>query len=586
MKKLLMMIGAAAMLPIGVLAAASTPPSTLVDLTTNGSNPSGSVSTGDYSTTYNANQYNGTKAFNGVGNTSSGDRWLAKKANNMWVIYTFNVATVVDAIRIYLPNYDTDAARAPKDWTFLGSNDKSAWNDVLYDTSTQGADTDWTKGGSRYYKFTNTTAYKYYKFNCTANNGDANCMQVLEIEFYCVGGAESTWTGGGTTDLFSDVNNWSGTSMPGSEYGAYIDDTGSTPAVVPGGLTVYKNLRVGNASGKSAKVVQTNGTVRLLNGVTIGREGSVGEYSISGGEFVSTSTTTYIGARSGKDTGILDISGTADVKFKDVRLCSNSPSSGSTARINVSGNGAFSFTEMNMGYDSVNTTSIVYQTGGTVSGSTYLRIGNANNVVGVYDMTAGTCAIGEQVTVGRYGKGILAVSGTGTLLTAKTVRVGNTESGNKGTGTLVVTNGGEVAATQLYAGAGASATNQATVTFNGGKLMAAAANDAFLKDFSNIQLEAGGLTIDTQGYALGISNCTFNVTGNGKITVVGGGTVTFANVTVYMSEKPSGAYVFAETDGTFSGLPNLGGVKGCKVSLSDDLKRVTVSPRGLIISIF
>ena len=579
-----MMIGAAAMLPLGVLAAASTPPSTLVDLTTNGSNPSGGVaSSSDYSTTYNnESQYNGRKAFDGIENTASANRWLAKKAANMWVIYTFKVPTVVDSILIKLPGGGYSASvRAPQDWKFQGSNDKSTWDDLDEQTS----ETGWSDGESRYYKFANTTAYKYYKFNCTANNGDANCMQVLEIEFYCIGGAESTWAGVGTTDLLSDVENWGGTSMPGSEYGAYIDDTGSIPAVVPGGLTVYKNLRVGNGSGKSAKVVQTNGTVRLLNGVTIGREGSVGEYSISGGEFVSTSTTTYIGARSGKGTGVLDISGTADVKFKDVRMFQE-VGAGSTARINVSENGTLSFTEMNMGHTSANATGIVYQTGGTVSGSTYLRIGYASNVVGVYEMTGGTCAIGEQVTVGRYGKGMLAVSGAGTVLTTKTVRVGLTESGNKGTGTLVITNGGEVATTQLYAGAGASATNQATVTFNGGKLTATAANDAFLKDFSNIQLGAGGLTIDTQGYALGISNCTFNVTGNGKITVVGGGTVTFANVKVCLPVKPSSAYVFAETDGTFSGLPNLGGVKGCKVSLSDDLKRVTVSPRGLIISFF
>ena len=201
-------------------------------------------------------------------------------------------------------------------------------------------------------------------------------------------------------------------------------------------------------------------------------------------------------------------------------------------------------------------------------------------------MIGGTCAIADQVTVGRFGKGTLAVSGTGTVLTAKTVRVGLTESGNKGTGTLVITNGGEIATTQLYAGAGASATNQATVTFNGGKLMATAANAAFLKDFPNIQLHAGGITIDTKGYDLGISNCTFNVTGNGKITVVGGGTVTFTDVTINMADKPSGKYVFAETEGTFSGLPILSGVRGCRVSLSDDARRVTVSVKGLIISFY
>ena len=119
------------MLPLVAFADASTPPSTLVDLTTNGSKPTGSVSSGDYSTTYNANQYNGTKAFDGVENKQSGNRWLAKKANanNMWVTYTFNVATVVDAIRIYLPSGDgyKPSDRAPKAWTFEGSNDKSTW---------------------------------------------------------------------------------------------------------------------------------------------------------------------------------------------------------------------------------------------------------------------------------------------------------------------------------------------------------------------------------------------------------------------------------------------------------------------------
>ena len=587
MKKLIMLIGAATV-AVGAFADASTPPSTLVDLTTNGSNPSGSVD--EYSSAiYSSSGYNATKAFDGVRvvEADRNSRWLPKPTGDMWFIYAFNVPTVVDSIRIYLPiqvsNDLKQAARAPKKWTFQGSNDKSTW--VVLDTQTN--ETSWAKGESRYYKFSNTTAYKYYKFNCTANNGNSDCMQVDEIEFYCVGtAANSTWTGEGTTDLLSDVANWGGTSMPGSGgYTALIGNTGSKPAVVPGGLTVYYQFQVGNGSGNSAKVVQTNGTMRLLHTGTIGREGGVGEYSISGGEFVATNTTTYIGARTGKGTGVLDISGTADVKFNDIRMFYN-VSAGSTARINVSENGTLSFTSMDLGYSSVNATGIVYQTGGTVKTGGYLGIGYNSKVVGVYEMTGGTCAIGGEVTAGRFGKGTLAVSGPGTVLTANTVRIGLTSGTNKGTGTLVVTNGGEVAATQFYAGAGASATNQATVTFNGGKLTAKAANDAFLKDFPNIQLEAGGLTIDTQGYALGISNCTFNVTGNGKITVVGGGTVTFANVTVYMSEKPSGAYVFAETDGTFSGVPTLDGIKGVKIELSNDLKRVVVTSKGFIIAVF
>ena len=605
MKKLLMMIATAAMLPLGVLAVALTPPSTRVDLTTNGSNPSGSVaSSSDYSDTYNsANQYNGTKAFDGITNTKSENRWLPKKAANMWVVYTFNTATVVDSILVKLPGSGYSAsARAPMDWTFQGSNDKSAW--AVLDTQT--GEKDWSDNESRYYKFSNTTAYKYYKFNCTANNGDANCMQVLELEFYCVGGANSTWTGGGTTDLLSDVANWGGSAMPGSEYAAHINDTGATPAAVPGGLTVYNALWVG--SGASAKVVQTNGTV-ITRGATIGREGGTGEYCISGGEFIATNTTTYISARSGKDTGILNISGTADVKFIDVRLFSNSPSAGSTATIKISDNGKLTLGgDLDMGYGSIATTGMVYQTGGTFKETNNILVGNKNmsygeykmsggtcsaaNVFigyaagssGLFEMTGGTCAVGAMMSVGRYGTGTLAISGADTVLTSQTVRVGFTNGSNNGTGTLVVTNGGEIATTQVYGGG--TDTSQSTITFNEAKLTATAANAAFLKDLPNIQLEAGGLTIDTQGYALGIANCTFNVTGNGKITVVGGGAVTFTNVKVNMSAKPSGAYVFAETDGTFSGLPNLGGVNGCTILLSDDFKRVTVSPRGFIIAVF
>ena len=582
MNKLIMTIGAAAItvglaLPLGVFAAASTPPTSLIDLTTNGSRPSGSVSSAsDYSTTYNSNQYNGTKAFDGITNTKSENRWLAKKAANMWVVYTFNTATVVDSILVKLPGSGYSAsARAPRDWTFQGSNDKSAWAGL----NTQTGEKDWSDNESRYYKFDNTAAYKYYKFNCTANNGDANCMQVLELEFYCVGGANSTWTGGGTTDLLSDVANWGGSAMPGSEYDAYINDTGATPAVVPDGLTVYNKLWVGSEA--SAKVVQTNGTV-ITRGVTIGRAGGTGEYCISGGEFIATNTTSYIGARDGNDIGILDISGTADVKFNDVRMVYDA-SVGSTARINVSENGRLSFTHLALGYNSANTTSIVYQTGGSIEGSGELQIGY-NKGAGVYEMTGGACHVGSTLTVGRLGIGTLAVSGEGTVLTASTVRVGVTSGSNKGTGTLAVTNGGEIATAQVFAGAGASATNQATVTFNDGRLTATAANAEFLKDFSNIQLEAGGLAIDTQGHDLGITNCTFNVTGNGKITVVGGGAVTFTDVTINMADKPSGTYVFAETEGTFSGLPILSGVRGCRVSLSDDARRVTVSAKGLIIS--
>ena len=495
-----MMIGAAAvavgaLLPFDVLAAASTLPSTLVDLTTTGSAASGSVV--EYSSAYSSDRYNGTKAFDGGSGESS--RWLAKKAANMYVTYKFKAATVVDSIQIFIPeNGGADYSnRAPKVWTFEGSNDNSSWDTL----DTQDSETGWAQGDSRYYKFANTKAYQYYKFNCTALNADsAACLQLQEIEFYCIG-TDSTWTGGGTTDLLNDDANWGGSSMPGSDGKATINDSGSTPAVAAGGFSVYNYLQIGMATGKSAKVVQTNGAVKVLNQLIIGQYG-VGEYVMTGGEL--------------------------------------------------------SCDQLYVGYDNKGNGRLVVS-GGVV------RVTGDNGMF----------------RVGRNCTGTLEVGGTGQLILQQQLNIGRLAAGR---GTVKLGEGGTITTTSIIQEPDKGKAE--LVEFDGGTLKATQNNASFLKNLPNIQLKAGGLTINTQGKNLGINNCTFNVTGNGKITVVGGGTVTFTDVTLNLPAKPSGAYVFAETDGTFSGLPNLGGVKGCKISLSDDCKRVMVIPRGFIISFF
>ena len=89
-----------------------------------------------------ATAYPPTKAFDGAWNTISSDRWLAYINPNKndytggltgetpaYVTYKFNTATRVSVLRIRIPS-DKDYAcsdRAPKAWTFLGSNDGSAW---------------------------------------------------------------------------------------------------------------------------------------------------------------------------------------------------------------------------------------------------------------------------------------------------------------------------------------------------------------------------------------------------------------------------------------------------------------------------
>ena len=148
----------------------------VADLTTSSSG-SVTASSSAYST------YVASKAFDAVKNNANG-RWLAEIANNMYLVYKFNEPTRVNAISVTTPPESLGwgtAKRAPKNWTFLGSNDGTTW--TLLDTQT--GESGWSESGEeRYYQFVNNKMFQYYKFNCTANNGDTQYMQIIELEFY------------------------------------------------------------------------------------------------------------------------------------------------------------------------------------------------------------------------------------------------------------------------------------------------------------------------------------------------------------------------------------------------------------------
>ena len=128
--------------------------------------------------------YVADKAFDGIKSGNSNGRWLAEKADDMYVVYKFNEPTRVNAISITTPHKDFGwgtSNRAPKDWTFLGSYDGTSW--TLLDT--QAGESGWSESGEeRYYEFVNNRSYQYYKYDCTANNSANDVLQIMEIEFY------------------------------------------------------------------------------------------------------------------------------------------------------------------------------------------------------------------------------------------------------------------------------------------------------------------------------------------------------------------------------------------------------------------
>lgn len=66
-----------------------------------------------------------------------------------------------------MPYWQYGITRAPKTWTFEGSNNGTDWTTL----DSQADITTWAEYTFKDYSFSNATAYRYYRLNCTANNG-------------------------------------------------------------------------------------------------------------------------------------------------------------------------------------------------------------------------------------------------------------------------------------------------------------------------------------------------------------------------------------------------------------------------------
>ena len=122
------------------------------------------------------------------------------------------------------------------------------------------------------------------------------------------------------------------------------------------------------------------------------------------------------------------------------------------------------------------------------------------------------------------------------------------------------------------------------VEFDGGTIEAKADAMDFLCDLGEIQLKEGGVAIDTKGKNIGIRNCTFKVSGGGKIRVLGGGSVTFENVAVKFDGTPAGTYVFAEYEGEGGEFKDASTITSRRnVKVSNGGRKITLVPKGFAV---
>ncbi len=95
-----------------------------------------------------------------------GSKWYGYNAPTGWIQYDFGAGNA-QIIKRYTINCADVATRDPKSWNFLGSQDGSTWTTL----DSQSNQSFTIRMGMNTYNIGNTTAYRYYQLQVTANNG-------------------------------------------------------------------------------------------------------------------------------------------------------------------------------------------------------------------------------------------------------------------------------------------------------------------------------------------------------------------------------------------------------------------------------
>jgi regulation of enolase protein 1 (concanavalin A-like superfamily) len=109
---------------------------------------------------------------------NSGSKWFnGNSGTKGWLQYDLGTGVTRVVRRYDVVSASDMPGRDPKDWQFQGSNDGSNWT-TLDTRSNQSFP---YRLFPKSYAIGNTTAYRHYRLNVTANNGDATGLQFAEL---------------------------------------------------------------------------------------------------------------------------------------------------------------------------------------------------------------------------------------------------------------------------------------------------------------------------------------------------------------------------------------------------------------------
>lgn len=141
-----------------------------------------------------------TNAFN---NDETLKTRVLRNGSSADIVYAFDEPTIVNSYGIYNYGDNNPDQRAPKTWTFSGSNDNGETWVPLDSHGDQDPETGWVASEYRFYYFENSTAYTSYKIDISGNNGN-QYLQFARMEFYNVNLADAVPISFGEPSFASD----------------------------------------------------------------------------------------------------------------------------------------------------------------------------------------------------------------------------------------------------------------------------------------------------------------------------------------------------------------------------------------------
>ncbi len=267
-------------------------------------------------------------------------------------------------------------------------------------------------------------------------------------------------------------SNWSGNTVPGAS--VLINTNSPNPTVL--GLN-------GPAIGRTLSLVMSGaGSLTIQNGSTLTTTGTAASLVGGAGGVTTTLTVTGAGSQWNVTTSKLTVSSTG------------------TAVLNI-------------------------QDGGRVAAQNGVVLGSSASGSGTLDVSGSTLQVtAGQLVVGQAGTGIVNIGDGGQVIAEGGVVLGNASTASS---TVNISGGGILATTSLAGGT--DGTRQ--LDFDNATLRALGSNANFISNLSAAQMNiaAGGLTVDTNGFAIG----GLGFSGVGGLKVTGNGTFTLGDANSY-----------------------------------------------------